>query len=760
MRKFKKVLGLLLLCTILAAVVGCDKEKDVVKETETVQEKESETVVETLPDMPQPTVEIPTASIPEEKTFANDEETYKYAVAKMNDGKYYLAIKYLRKIPKYKDSGDLQIKIMNMMKQDYLGYDDVAGKVTAIKKMNAAALSLDNIIKRNDVGLADTEVLQRLEYSYIDKSGNLKMAVAVDSVPKDTYENIFKPLLAHNKSVKYRKVIIDWYVLILDEGVQTLPYRVYMLTMDGKLMSYDINNKKIVPSQGVIAGEALVDINDTYALSVNGNIYGIDMDRQNGVCSLKYIKELSDVVALSSLGGAAANGLDEFCGFVGINSNGNIVADSTMSKRFPVIKSWSDIVSVERELEYEYYGYCCGLTSTGEILVAYEGGTTTLKPFDAGKKYVSIACDAEAIVAVTDSGEVCVETVPTWADKCSGTIEIPEYQMKAEASGTDKTFSSDAETYNYANTCFNEGKYTEAIKYLQKIPEYKETEKLMDKVYRYVNHEFIDFEKIRYTQADAMFYYTDKKVINNGNRQELDFGYIDSLGVYVYEGTQLISDDFYNRHFKILVEYNQKVKFKQITTTGEKSRAQFNWNYILTEDGSIVHIDAKDGVGVFKLEQIDMSVLPEGEKIVYISSNAALSNKGYVYYVKDLKLVKDDTMSDIAAIKSGCGVLMAVNTDGRIVLSQPQGWKIPLSLSTLENVVAIDMGLKNEGDAGYFFALKADGTVIATRRAGSQIMLELPKDKKFVSIAFNQRIGDGRLVALTAEGEIYVFKVE
>ncbi len=754
MKDLKRMMIAAGMCVMIGAVTACsgqqtgDNNKENVSQEETVAETEAQT----LPVIPQPTVEIPTASVPAEKTFATDEEAYKYAVSQMDEGKYYLAVKYLRKIPNYKDSKQLQIKAVNAMKQDYLGFDQLEGKVIATGSMNQAAKTSGSVLNRKDAGLGDAAVLQRLEYSYIDASGNLKMAV--DNVPKDIYDSIYAPLLQQNKSVKYKKVLISWVSLT---GTDVTPLRAHILTMDNQVLEYDTNKKQMVSYGSPIEGETLIDINDKYALSDKGNVYSFEYDSASNQQILSVDNKLSDIAALSYTGTAVAQGLYELCGFVSVNTNGNVVADTAMAQMFPVLKSWSDIISIEMAVQYESYGYCAGLTSAGEVLVAYQGGVTTLKPFDANKKYVAIACFEGNIVALTDAGEMCVEVMPNWGDKQSGTIEIPEYTSTASKTSTDKTFAGDSEIYNYAKTCFDEGKYIEAIKYLRKIPDYKDTSSLMDKVYRLANHDFIAVNNIRYTEQDKMFSYSNKDIINNTNMQELSCGYIDSQGVFNFTNIEYRNYDVYK---KAMSEYNAKVKFKQISHTGEHGWNEFNLSYILTQEGKLVRINAVDRVGITGFDDVDMSALSAGEQIVYISGNAALSNKGYVYYIKNLKLEKDNTLSDIAIIKSGCGVLLAVNVDGKIAYSQPEGWKIPMTLSVLENVVSVDMCLQNSTDSGFFAALKADGSVVIVRRAGSEIVTELPKDKKFVAISFNYMVSECRLIAVTAEGEIYVVKMD
>ncbi len=740
-------------CVLMSGLIACSGDSKQ-NESEGTQETASQEVVwETLPEMTQPSYEIPTAAAVEEKTFAGDEDTYKYAVSQMNEGKYYLAVKYLRKIPNYKDSAALQIKMTNKIAQNYLGYDQIAEKFIAVKEMNATAQNSAEVLKRKDAGVAGEQVLQRFEYGYIDGAGNLKLAA--DNIPKDINSKVFQPLLQYNKTVKFRKMLIAWGLPV--SGY--MPYYVHILTMDNKVVKYDPETQEKETYTGIIAGEKAIDINGMHVLSDKGNVYKLDYTGATGSQMLVKMKDISGVIGISNDDNIATLWDYEPNGLLGVNENGQIVADEIISKTFPVLKSWSDVVSVEIACGIGSYTCCVGLTSSGEVLVAYQNSVKTLKPFDSTKKYVGIVCYQDKVLAVTDGGDICVETMPDWDAKYSGTMEIPEYRIESQVSGSYKTFASDEETYNYAKTCYEEGKYIEAVKYLRKIPDYKDTDSLMDKVYRNIGGEYVDASDARYIENDDMFHYKDEKITATTNRQTLEKCYIDNLGVLHYVGDEYSTPDD-EAGYKKIIEYSNQVKFKQISTSGESGHSMYNLMYVLTEAGEIYRINSEDFVGITGFDKVDMSGLASGEKVVYMSGNAVLTDKGYVYYIVDLKLKKDDKLSDIAAIRSECGVIAAINLDGKIVYSQPEGWSVPVTLSALTDVVSVDMCYGDTSNAGYVAALKADGTVVVVRRNGTQVFTELPKDKRYVTIAFNKRLTQCRLVVIDTEGEIYVINMD
>ncbi len=763
MKKFKGLIYLLAFCMLVGTVTGCTKKNETSELTstenhadETQEQTQEETEAYTIPETEAPTEkQYPAPSIPAEKTFASDEETYKYAISQLNEGKYYLAVKYLRKIPNYKDSQAQQIKAINAMKQDYLRYDEIQGKVIAIKGMNATALASGNVIKRSDANLVNTEVLQRLEYGYIDTAGNLK--VVSNDMPSVIYENVYKPLLEYNKTVKFQKMCINWDV---DYRKKYVPSRVTILTKDGKIIYYWFMDSSTgayktsteeVTAQALKSGEKIVDINEEYALSNLGTVYFFQYEYNGDSTFLACMDELSNLTVLPS-----GSGMSAHKNLLAVDVNGIIVGTKAELDLYPVTRSWSDIISLECPVWASSYTYYCGLASSGEVLVAYENGTETLKPFPAGKKYVAITCDAEKIVAVAATGEVYVESMPTPTNINSGTIKFPMESNTVDTSGTDKTFASNEEMYNYAKSCISERKYCEAIKYLRKIPDYKDSKSLQDDVYWYINHDFVLSHEVRYIEQDTLFHYTDKDLILKTKRQSFMFDdiYIDAQGELYVSDRNMRDIEYYNMYFKPLVEYNKKVKYKFISYS-EIQITQNSMMYVLTEDGDVLYIDKNPKLNEGRLVPIDTSQFAKGEKISYISNNVAVSNKGFVYYLDGAKVTKDKNMTDIVTVKAFNGILMALTTNGKIVYSQPDFYEDISGLSTWTDVVAIDM-FSESSKANYFIGLKSDGTVVTMRSGNLEAEMGFPKDKKFVTLFYNKK---GRVVAFTAENEIYIYDV-
>lgn len=735
MKRYAVYAVCLAVCLALGGAVGCGKTKNEQVDTETARESVMETEQETteVQETEAPTeTQFPLPTIPEEKTFATDEETYNYAISMIKEGKHYLALKYLRKIPDYKDSKALQLKAVNAVKQDYIRYDAISEKG----------------ITHRDLGVSSEQILQRLEYGYIDNSGNLKLLTT--NMPGNMYEYAYKPLFEYNKTVKFQKILVSWAV---DYRQVYTPDCAIILTQEGRIIyyhfmdttgAYNVSVEECA-IKSLKEGEKIVDICWDYALSDSGNIYHME-EANSGQRYLSPITGITNAVSLT-------RGSGTYKELLVSDTNGVIVGVGSELKRFPVMRSWWDIVSLESSDGGDSFKYYCGLTSSGEVLIAYENGTETLRPFNPDKKYVAINCYRDKIIALAADGEVCMEVMPSLHKINSGTIKIQMEKNSVTASGTDKTWANSEEIYNYAKKCFTEGKYTEAIRYLRKIPDYKDSEKLQDEVYRYINHDFVRYGNVRYISQDIQFHYVDKDILNESRIQTFLFEEVYLAG----DGTVYISDRakrseaYFNKYLKSLEEYNKKVKYKFISYSDMQDN-QNSIRYVLTEEGKALFIEIESRDVISKLKPIDTSKFMQGEKISYISNNVAVSNKGFVYYLDGTKVTKDENLKDIVTVKAFNGILMALTTEGKIVYSQPGVYEDISGLSTWTDIVAIDM--YSEGtSANYFMGLKSDGTVVVLRSGNYEVVTTLPADKKFVTISYNK---SGRLISLTADGEVYV----
>ncbi len=436
--KGKTIVCFLVGIMLMGCMMGCnntDNQKESAAETDSV----TEVGEETLAQMTQPVYEIPSATAPEPKTFKNMEDAYQYAVSRMNEGKYYLAASCFSS--GYKDSKELQLKTFWKINRDDFFYDTVQGK----------ARVADN-------------ALQTFSYGYIDNQGYLKMSGS--NIPADVKNKVYAPLMELNKKVKFRKI------------ADTLNYAgsyVNVLTMDNKVIRYVFDTKSVVEYAAGSLGEGafIADITiHNYAVSNLGQLYIL---RQNGnninICYLDPVADVGKVVDISNGSWASVTAMASKPNYITVSAGGVILASDKAYEDFPAVRSWDDLICVESSLisvQENYYGYCMGLTSKGEVLFTYEGGKTTFNPFPSGKKYVAITNWEDKIAALTDTGEVYLERVPQWAAMNSGTIQIPMYQNEVKAGGTDKTFASHKDTYEYALKCYNDGRYYEAVKYLRK----------------------------------------------------------------------------------------------------------------------------------------------------------------------------------------------------------------------------------------------------------------------------------------------------
>ncbi|MBQ4284692.1 MAG: hypothetical protein IJB96_12300, partial [Lachnospira sp.] len=217
--------------------------------------------------------------------------------------------------------------------------------------------------------------------------------------------------------------------------------------------------------------------------------------------------------------------------------------------------------------------------------------------------------------------------------------------LSTSAPQTEPVFNTNAEIYNYAVGQINDRKYYNAIKHLQKIPNYKDSTQLQSKLYIIINQGVLitDYDSGYFVANNSM----NTKTVNNKNNfivrkdsfisneklcQQLSEGYIDSNGNFYV--TTKMNEFCYNSGYKQLIDYNKTVKFEvvNIPPLANTNASRFN-SYILTKEGNIVKL--YDNLSTpeidILIQPIDISILSSTEKIVYITNIYAYSNLGNIY---------------------------------------------------------------------------------------------------------------------------------
>ncbi len=680
-------------------------------------------------------ITIPEPSTPEDKTFSSDEEIYNYAVSQINQKKYYSAIKYLRKIPTYKDAQSLMSKAYRQIQGDYFTYSHQWG-IIACPEMNAATISSDIVLKRSDWTLTKGTIVQCRSDGFIDSFGTFHLITP--SGLEGFYKPYYDPLLEYNKKVPFK------YLL----GGETAATDSFILTTDNRIVNYHYNSdtqKGTFSNCNIDAlskNEKAVYMSSREVLTNEGYVYVLT--QENNLWKLVKNDSLKNVVSINE-------GLY-------IYENGTVsYADSAI---YPVITSWSDIISAEvgNSFIYSFLSYCCGITSDGSILVAVEGSRTNMQPFDPNKTYVSVECNGDIIAALTDTGDVCTFDMTEYLRRYPSTDNSAETETTVTIpdNNSDLTFSSEEAIYNYAVNQLNSRKYYAALRYLQKIPNYKDSTKLQYDAYRHIHQDyFASIHALTYDNAYAkvtacegmnsdtlssanVISLTDMVNFKGTVDHYFDNGFVDTKGnIYL---TKLASQQPTKDKLTYLNEYNQKVKLKQVT-----------YDLLLTLDNKVIYQGGYYDHDPFTTNkdfiELNTDSLSLDEKIVFLDGFYAFSNYGNVYEcnTSNYKLQKRDELKNVISFHSDGEINFYLTNLGTVICNSSKAYSAVNTWTDIISIEIVDYGC---------IGLKADGTIVTAAKDGSNKDYFFPKDIKFntiVSHAFES------IAAISDNGQLYIF---
>ena len=342
------------------------------------------------------------ASAPPAKLIFNtDEEIYNFAVSQINERKYYNAMKYLQKVPNYKDSTQLQMKLHSLINQNFFVIDDRSGKIVACENMNNIAKTDTNAITRTDSSLKNHSISQRFDDGYVNSNGDFFITA---NIPDLMYKHYYLPIINYNKTTKFQFIDISKPTHSLSSSLHG-----YILTKNNKIIyfEYNINNNnssmsfinKNIPL--LQSNEKIVYINSTYAYSNTGNVY-------------TYASEwkLAHAQKLDTLDYIRHHGIEFY-----LTNDGTITYDNYANETdFPAIKQWSDIIFFDAGSSplNEYPDYCIGLTSSGAIYMALPHDSITKRILDRNCIYIAARAYGDKVYALTDSGDLHIYYIPNF----------------------------------------------------------------------------------------------------------------------------------------------------------------------------------------------------------------------------------------------------------------------------------------------------------------------------------------------------------
>lgn len=725
---------------IVCIILGFSRQKNNNTEPETYSDSETASLNEELPSETfAETIAIPEPSTPENKTFSTDEDTYNYAVNMINERKYYSAIKYLRLIPNYKDAQKLMTKAYRQIQGEFFTYSGNWLRVIACSEMNTTTIASENVLNRSDWNLANGSIIQCRSDGFIDESGTFHLVTPWGS--QDFYKPFYEPILNYNKSVKF-KYLLGGYAVMEDSFILTADNRIihYGYNSDTKKGTFsDCNidalgeNEKIVY---ISSNEVLTDLGYVYALTDNGTTWKLTKSDQ-----------LNNIVSIN-------------CGLY-LYENGTVSYSN--EDTFPIIASWSDIISIKSDISsiHSFLSYCCGLTSDGSILVALEGSRTNMKPFPADRTYVSVTCVGNIIAALTDTGDVYTYDMEKHLRRYPSTENSTETETPVTIpdAGSDLMFSSDEAIYNFAVSQLNTRKYYTALKYLQKIPNYKDSAKLQYDAYRHIHQDYFayiyalqydnTFPKITACEgmnADTLastdvISLTDIVNFKGTVDHYFDYGFVDTEGnIHL---TQKINYQDLKNKMDALIEYNKKVKFKQF---GDSV-----FNILLTMDNKVIcqgdDSDSDPFTNHKDFIEFNTDSLASSEKIVFLSGSYAMSNCGNVYWCNTFnhKLEKQDSLKNVISVDSDGSCNLHLTNTGAVICSSSTAYT---AVNNWTDIISIE--INDYGCIG----LKSDGTIVTASKDGSNKDYLFPPDVKFTTIVgFNGTA----VAALSDTGKLYIF---
>lgn len=310
----------------------------------------------------------PTTTI--ESSFNTTEEIYQYATEQINTRKYYSAIKYLQKIPDYKDSTQLQMKIYALINQ----------------RLFTTGSTSDNLFNDN--------CIQQLDIGYIDSNGDL--LINTTGISDYTYNNLYIPLLNLNKTTKFQSLVFN------KETMTSSNISGALLTQSGDIISFSLDFKtnelhfSTIDCSILASGERIVHITTEQAVSNKGNVYNFYSYK----LSKSDIEEGAIIIANS---------------FLYVTAEGTLVNEQPGNyTSFPALQQWSDIIcfSTERDIFNCYPEYCVGLTSSGAVYLALPNDSVTKRILDKKCTYIEVKSFGDHIVAITDTGDLHTYYIP------------------------------------------------------------------------------------------------------------------------------------------------------------------------------------------------------------------------------------------------------------------------------------------------------------------------------------------------------------
>ncbi len=402
----------ILICVVISLIKidNTKTESDTPSDSTTVAyqiETDSETLTSSVHESNSAADNSTEVSTKTDITFSSDEEIYNYAVSQINQKKYYSAIKYLRKIPGYKDADALQTKTFKLINTDYFELSADGKTIIACEGMNTQNLTSDKVTTRSDSSIPNSKIAQRGEYWYLDTDGVFH-TVGIDE-SSVAYKTIFLPILNYNKSFKFDMIAFE--DLRLNESYLSATGSI--LRKDGEVSYFYICPSDKWGACEVFGtykqnwlgkDEKVIYISDfRYALSNKGNLLHCPLYNYSDNMFVEWASvTATNLVAISDFNGEPFLLSEEGTVAYGYNSNYTYTDDY-----YPALKSWNDIISINNG---KYY--CCGLTSDGKVLVALKGVTNSLTPFSTGEKIVAITANNNIIAALTEKGTVYTYTVP------------------------------------------------------------------------------------------------------------------------------------------------------------------------------------------------------------------------------------------------------------------------------------------------------------------------------------------------------------
>lgn len=758
-KKRVAIMAILIILFLIMAVLslhhmGCATTSNNSDATmESTDELSSEIESETESESVQETISVAEAQTPAELTFANQEDTYNYAKSMISAKKYYSAIKYLRTIPGYKDSNQLQMDIYATINQTYLTYSDFYGSIYNCSLMNSTTLNSEYILSYTKESRLPANNILNSDNGYIDVSGIFHTFCGKGS--EDTYSPIYKAIANYSQNTPL-------------SGMSCLNYSEYnisyaLLTKSSQLVlcNYDNANKKTIFTpydiSTLASGEFPVHITADIMLTSLGNVYFLNNKPSTGKPAITKANDYNNIIALNK--GTL---------LLAVTDNGTL--HNSIVEAFPVTRSWSDIISVASGYSHFYDGldYCCGLTSGGNILIAVNGSYKNLSVFPADQRFIALCTSGSRVIGLTETGYVyCYdlsdflrETPRSDTAPCVIDTKNPNninYGINTNfttpaGNSSELSFSSNESVYNYALNCIERKNYVEAIKYLRKIPNYRSSCTLQTEAYKHINGDYFmhSYEHNKVAACKDM----SKDTLNSGHvthysktddyldhvAMNLSQGYLDTSGKlhiatdYPYE---------IEERMQALLQHNIHVKY-EIT----------QYSYMLTKTGQLLYqgstydndpfTDHRDFIN------INLDILSTGERIVYVSGSGFIfTNTGNIYIcnTRNYTLEKTELFKDAVYISSASENCICINHNGQVFTNSTQLYP---HISSWNNIVAVCQS--SFGCVG----IKADGSVVIEKAGGEERVNPIRNDVHFIAICSGNL---NNTILLDSNGAIYFYSL-